>query len=169
MKNIFFVSNHQNIGCKLVPKGEKKLKFETRPFTNYQTRSGILNHCAKSSVTQACNIATRHCNFNLKGLSFICKCGVFEKSLKRKICRITDSGCKSGRQQQQFFRIYISGVSIWHEKKTGKSKTDQLQRLHKFVNSPSRPLMSRFSLVKSIHSVSYSFQPSQKITQSYAY
>jgi len=29
-----------------------------------------------------------------------------------------DSGCKSGRQQQQFFRIYISGVSIWHEKKT---------------------------------------------------
>jgi len=46
-------------------------------------------------------------------------------SLKRKhniICRITDSWCKSGRQQQ-FFRIYISGVSIWHEKKAGKSKS----------------------------------------------
>ena len=94
-------------------------------------------------------------------------CYSFDRKAK-VICRITDSGCKSGRQQQ-FFRIYISGVSIWHEKKTGKSKTDQLQRLHKFVNSPSRPLMSRFSLVKSIHSVSYSFQPSQKITQSYAY
>ena len=76
-----------------------------------------------------------------------------DKSQKRNICRITDSGCKSGRQQQ-FFRIYISGVSIWHEKKTWKSKTDQLQRRYKFVNSPSRPLMSRSSLAKSIHPVS---------------
>ena len=41
------VLNHQNIGCKrLLGKGEKNRKFETWPFTHYQTRSGILNHCA---------------------------------------------------------------------------------------------------------------------------
>ena len=35
----------QNIGCKLLPKEEKFWKFETWPFTHYQTRSGILKHC----------------------------------------------------------------------------------------------------------------------------
>ena len=44
-KKIFFVVNHQNIGCKLLPKEEKIWKFETWPFTHYQTRSGILKHC----------------------------------------------------------------------------------------------------------------------------
>ena len=41
-KKIFFVLNHQNIGCKLLSKEEKELKSETWPFTHFQTRS---NHC----------------------------------------------------------------------------------------------------------------------------
>ena len=46
-KKIFFVVNHQNIGCKLLPKEEKNWKFETWPFTHYQTRSSILKHCVQ--------------------------------------------------------------------------------------------------------------------------
>ena len=45
MKKIFFVVNHQNIGCKPLPKEEKNWDFETWPFTHYQTRTGILKHC----------------------------------------------------------------------------------------------------------------------------
>ena len=44
-KKIFFVVNHQNIGCKPLPKEEKNWNFETWPFTHYQTGSGILKHC----------------------------------------------------------------------------------------------------------------------------
>ena len=44
-KKVFFVVNHQNIGCKLLPKEEKNWNFETWPFTHYQTRLGILKHC----------------------------------------------------------------------------------------------------------------------------
>ena len=36
-KKIFFVVNHQNIGCKLLLKEEKNWKFETWPFSHYQT------------------------------------------------------------------------------------------------------------------------------------
>ena len=48
MKKDIFLVNHQNIGCKLLPKEEKNWKFETWPFTLYQTRSSILNHCVKT-------------------------------------------------------------------------------------------------------------------------
>ena len=42
-KNVVLI--YQNIGCKLLPKEEKKWKSETLPFWNYQRWSGILNHC----------------------------------------------------------------------------------------------------------------------------
>ena len=44
-KMVINILNHQNIGCKLLPNEEKIWKFETWPFTHYQTRSGILKHC----------------------------------------------------------------------------------------------------------------------------
>ena len=40
--------NHQNIRYKLLPKEETNWKFETWPFTLYQTRSTILNHCVRT-------------------------------------------------------------------------------------------------------------------------
>ena len=52
MKKIFFVVNHQNIGCKLLAKEEKIWKFETWPFTHYQTRSGILKHCGTKKISK---------------------------------------------------------------------------------------------------------------------
>ena len=46
---VIILQNHQNIGCKPLPKEEKNWNFETWPFTHYQTRTGILKHCVGHS------------------------------------------------------------------------------------------------------------------------
>ena len=59
MKKLNFVLNHQNIGCKLLPKEEKKIKSETWPFTHYQMRSSILNHCGvRVDLILSCHVTT---------------------------------------------------------------------------------------------------------------